>query len=85
MMTKRVRREVCAPAKVRPDFIRDVLCDRLQGAIAYGIRRTFKHREDSLSDEVENALQETILTQVENVLYEVLDFGECEDAEDDGR
>lgn len=81
-MAKRI--PVVASAKVRPDFIRDVLCDRLQGAIAYGLRRTFKHRDDSLSDEVEAAITENILTQVENVMYETLDFGEHE-CGDDGR
>lgn len=73
-----------AKVQIRADFIREVLCDRLEGAIAYGIRRTFKHRDDTLPADVESALTEVILTQVENVLYDAFDLGQHED-DDDGK
>ena len=75
-MKKPPRQKVEPVARIRPSFLRDALCDQLSVAIRFGLRRAFKHRDDSLTEEQEEAICDSVLQEVENAIHDVLDFGE---------
>ena len=81
MTKKPAKKPTVTPiARVRPSFLRDALCDHLDAAIRFGLRRAFKHRDDSLTEEQEAAIGDSVLQEVENAIHSVFEFGE--DADD---
>ncbi len=60
--------------KARCGWIQTCFITAIDDAIAYGLRRAFKYREDSLTDEQTTAIREAVGDAVSNLIYEVIDF-----------
>lgn len=75
MTTRKPKPPVKVRATVRINAY-SVIADAISGCGLTAIYRTFKHRDDSLPDDVEHVLAESLEAEVMSRLCDVLDFGD---------
>ncbi len=63
------------PFGFRTSWLRERLIEQLEYAVARGMRRVYKHRDDAISDDARDAVIEAVVTAVTETLDDALEYG----------
>jgi len=72
---EKYERTVKQPVKVK---LYSIVSDQVERGIEIGLRRAFKHSEETLKDEAHERIKDAVHAEIMLALDEVIDFGPTE-------